>query len=111
VESKAIFKYVRGGPRKIRRVVDLVRGKSALKAIDILSFDRKMHAIDVLKLIKSAISNATQKGGVRPDTLYIKSIMVDQASIMKRVMPRARGSADTIHKKLSHITVVLVEKL
>lgn len=111
MESKAIFKQVRIGPRKARRVADMVRGKDVQKALDILKFDRHMIAKDFGKLIKSAVSNAMQKGGVRPDTLYVKTIMVDQAAIMKRFMPRARGSASQIQKKLSHITVVLGERL
>jgi len=111
VESKAIFKNVRIGPGKARRVVNMVRGKPVEKALDILRFDTHMIARDVGKLIKSAVSNAMQKGGVRPDTLFVKTITVDQAGIMKRFMPRARGSSSAIHKKLSHITVVLGEKL
>lgn len=111
MESKATFKHVRIGPRKARRVVDMVRGKGVEQALDLLRFDKHAIAKDVGKLIKSAVSNAMQKGGVRPDTLFVKTIMVNQAAIMKRFMPRAKGSASAIQKKLSHITIVLGERL
>lgn len=108
---EATFKSIKIGPRKARRVADMVRGKGVEKALDILRFDRHMIATDFSKLIKSAVANAMQKGGVRPDTLFVKTIMVNQATMMKRFMPRARGSASAIQKKLSHITVVLGERL
>ncbi len=111
MEAKAIVRQLRVGPRKARLVVNMVRGKKVQEALDILKFARKATALDVSKLIRSALANAMQKGGVRADSLYVKSIFVDQAGIMKRIMPRARGSASTIQKKLSHITVVLGEKL
>lgn len=111
MQSTATFKHIRIAPRKVRRVVDLVRGKNVQKALDLLRFERKMAARDVSKLIRSALANANQKGGVRLDSLIVKTIMVNQAGIMKRIMPRARGSASSIQKKMSHITVVLEEKI
>ena len=111
MEVKATFKFIRKGPRKLRWVVDQVRGKNVQDALDLLKFDRKNGAGDVGKLIRSAVANATQKGGVKVDALYVKRIMVDQAAIMKRFTPRARGSASAIQKKLSHITVVLEERI
>jgi len=111
MESTATFKYIRRGPRKLRSVVDMIRGKSVQEALDILKFDRKTGALDVSKLIQSAVANAGQKKGINVDLLYVKTIMVNQASIMKRFMPRARGSADQIQKKLSHMTVILDERV
>lgn len=111
MESKATFKYVRKGPRKVRRVVDLVRGKDVQAALDLLKFDKRSQARDVEKLIRSALANASTKGGVRVDTLYVKSIMVHQGPILKRWMPRARGAASPIHKKMSHMTVTLDERI
>lgn len=111
MEASATFKYIRVGPRKLRRIVDQVRGQEVQKALDLLKFDRKPAARDVSKLIRSALANADQKGGFKLDALYIKKIQVDQGPILKRWIPRARGSASSIHKKMSHITVVLEEKI
>lgn len=107
MESQAKFKFVKGSPRKIRILADMVRGKRVQEALDILHFQRKAHAIDMSKLIRSALANALQKGGVRTDSLVVKKICVDQALIMKRISPRARGSASSIHKKMSHLSVTL----
>jgi len=111
MEVKATFKFIRRGPRKIRPIVDVVRGKPVQAALDYLKFERKVGALDVSKLIRSAVANASQKPGVNVDTLYIKKIMVDQGPTLKRFSPRARGSADRILKTMSHITVVLDEKI
>ncbi|HBF13582.1 MAG TPA: 50S ribosomal protein L22 [Deltaproteobacteria bacterium] len=111
MEAKAKFTYIRQSPRKLRLVVDLVRGKGVQEALDCLKFQRKVGAVDVSKLIRSAVANALQKGGARADRLFVKTIMVDQAAIMKRFMPRAKGSASSIQKKLSHMTVVLDERI
>lgn len=110
MESKAIFRYIRRSPRKIRLVVHGLRGQKVQDALDKLNFARQAAARDVVKLIRSAVANATQKGGIRPDHLYIKSIYVDQGPVMKRWMPRARGSGAQILKKMSHITVVVGDK-
>lgn len=107
MEVKAKFTYVRRGPRKLRLAVDMVRGKKIQDAVDILTFDRTQSSKDVLKLIRSAVANAATKGGINLDSLYVKQISVDQASIMKRFTPRAKGSASPIQKKLSHVSVVL----
>ena len=111
MEAKATFKNIRIAPRKMRLVVDHVRGKGVQEALDILQFNRKVAAKDVSKLLKSAVANASQKAGVRPDSLYVKSIMVGPGTIIKRFTPRARGSASAIQKKTSHITVVLDERI
>ncbi len=111
MESKATFKYLRRGPRKFRLVVDQVRGKTVQEALDILKFERKAGGIDVSKLIRSAVANASQKPGMNVDALYVKKIVVDQGPTLKRFMPRARGSADRVLKSMSHITVVLDERI
>ena len=108
---KATFKYIRKGPRKLRPIVDLVRGVQVQKALDILKFQKQPPARDVGKLIRSAMANADRKGGINLDALYVKDIQVNQGPIMKRFMPRARGSASKIMKKMSHMTVVLGEKI
>lgn len=111
MESSATFKYVRTGPRKLRLVADHVRGRKVQTAIDILKFSTKRAALDLGKLIRSAVSNANQKGGGRVESLYVKKIYVNQGPILKRFMPRAKGSASPIQKKMSHVTVVLEEKI
>lgn len=111
MEIQAKFKHLRITARKARAVVDQVRGKSVSQALDILRFERKVIAKDVEKLILSAVANAKQKGGIRVDQLFIKKIVVDGAGMLKRMMPRARGASAAIQKKMSHISVVLEDKI
>lgn len=111
MEIAATFKHIRRGPRKLRAVVDMVRGKAVQEALDVLKFGKRAGCLDVSKIIRSALSQASVKPGVNVDTLYIKKIFVDQGTILKRFMPRAKGSADQIMKKMSHLTVVLDEKI
>ncbi|MEC9491852.1 50S ribosomal protein L22 [Flexistipes sp.] len=110
MDVQAKGRYVRVSPRKARLVADLVRGKSAEAAIDILNFTPKKAAKDITKVIKSAVSNAEENHGVRDVSgLKIKEIRVDGGPILKRYMPRAYGRATMIRKRTSHITVVLSE--
>lgn len=111
MEVKASSKFIRRGPRKIRSIVDQVRGKSVQAALDYLKFERKVGALEVSKLIRSALANAAQKPGLNLDLLYVKTIAVDQGPSLKRFSPRARGSADQILKPMSHISVILDEKI
>jgi len=91
-------------------VADLIRGKGSEEALNILTFTKKAAARIVIKLLKSAIANATQKKSVDVDRLYVKKITVDQGPTMKRFQPRALGRATTIRKRTSHINIVLDEK-
>lgn len=110
MEVRAKLKYVRVGPRKARLVADLIRGKKSDEALNILSFTKKMPARVIIKLLKSAIANATQKKNVDVDRLYVKRISVDQGATWKRFTPRALGRATPIRKRTSHISIVLDEK-
>ncbi len=110
MEVKARLRFVRIGPRKARLVADLIRGKGSEEAINILRFTPKSGARIISKLLKSAVANATQKKTVDVDRLYVKTIMVDEAPMLKRFMPRALGRATPIRKKTSHINIVLDEK-
>lgn len=110
MEAKAIARYVRLTPRKARLVADLVRGKSALQALDILTFTNKKAAVVLKKTLASAIANATNNFNMNEENLYIAKVMVDEGPILKRVMPRAMGRADIIHKKTAHVTIVVAEK-
>jgi len=109
MEVKAVAKYVRIAPRKVRLVIDLVRGKKVDEALGILQFTPKRASKVVIKLIKSAIANAEQNPGVDIDNLYIKRIYADEGPTLKRIRPRAFGRAYLIRKRTSHITVILDE--
>lgn len=106
----AKLRFVRISPRKARLVADLIRGKGSEEALNILIFTRKAAARILVKLLKSAIANATQKKTIDVDRLYVKKITVDQGPTMKRFTPRALGRATTIRKRTSHINMVLDEK-
>lgn len=111
MESKAIVRYVRITPRKIRLVTALVRGKPINEALTILKFSsRKRVAKTLSTLLESAVANAEQKGRIDVDNLYIKKLVVDQGPTLKRYMARAKGAGTQIMKKTSHISVVLEEK-
>lgn len=101
---------LRVSPTKLIPVVDTVRGKNAQQAIDHLSFCERRWAEPVLRIIRSAVSNAAQNRGVDVDRLYIKKIVVDKAFTFKRFMTRARGGSSKILKRNSHLTVVLEQK-
>jgi large subunit ribosomal protein L22 len=109
MEVNAKLKFVRVAPRKAQLVADLIRGKRSEEALNILTFTKKAAAKILIKLLKSAIANATQKKNIDVDRLYIKKITVDQGPTMKRFQPRALGRATTIRKRASHITIVLDE--
>ena len=89
---KASATHIRISPRKVRMVVDTVRGKSVSQALSILGFTRKKAALPVQKLLKSAVANAVENDGINDvETLVIDRIMVDEGPTLKRYMPRARG--------------------
>ena len=110
MEVKAVAKNVRLTPRKVRLVLDLVRGKDVKEALAILKFTPRNTAPVVSKLIKSAVANATNNHQMNEDKLYVKTIYADEARVLKRWMPRAKGSASQILKRSSHITVVVDER-
>jgi large subunit ribosomal protein L22 len=108
---KASATHIRISPRKVRMVVDTVRGKSVSQALSILGFTRKKAALPVQKLLRSAVANAVDNGGINDvETLVVDRIMVDEGPTLKRYMPRARGRATPIRKRSSHIRVILRER-
>ncbi|MBE0427572.1 MAG: 50S ribosomal protein L22 [Nitrospirae bacterium] len=109
MEARAVLKYARITPRKARRVVNLIRNKSAGDAIIFLKFMPYRGARFVEKLLKSAMANAEQKKAVNPESMIVKAY-VDHGSTMKRVEPRAMGRANIIKKRSCHITLVLSEE-
>ena len=110
MESRAIHKYARITPRKARRVINLIRDKSAGDALIFLRFAPYRGARFVEKLLKSAMANAEQKKAVNPEAMKIVRAFVDQGPTMKRMETRAMGRANIIKKRTSHITLVLSEE-
>lgn len=105
---KASLTNYRQSPRKLRLVVNAVKGKSIADADATLSYMIKRGADPIKKLIKSAVSNAVLKGA-SADSLIVKNIEVNKGLVMKRAMPRAMGSSSPINKRTSHVTVTLAE--
>ncbi len=107
---KAEARNVRLTPRKARLVIDLVRNKDAKKALSILSLVNKKAAPIISKVISSAMANAKHNFNMSEDKLYVSSAYINAGPLMKRVNPKARGRADSIVKKISHVTVYLSER-
>jgi len=109
MEATAKLRYLRITPRKVRAVADLIRGQKVGQALAQLAYVEKRAAEPVAKLLRSAIANADQasKGQIDVDTLYVKSLMVDQGPSLRRFMPRAMGRAFKVLKKTSHIVLVV----
>jgi large subunit ribosomal protein L22 len=108
--SKAIARFARISPRKARVVVDLVRGRQAGEALQLLEFTKKSGAPILKKLIESAVANArTTSPGVDLDALFVETAFVDKApnKHMRRWRPRAMGRATQVQKGISHITIHL----
>lgn len=108
--AKAVAKTVRIAPRKVRLVVDLIRGKQIGEAISTLRFTPNGAAPVVEKVLMSAIANAEHNYDLDLENLYVSQVFVDEGPTMKRFRPRAKGSASQILKRTSHITVVVSEK-
>lgn len=109
MEVRAISKDTGVSPRKMRLLVDMVKGKTVEEAMNILRFAPTPNAIIVLKTIKSAIANAENNFQMTPADLKIVKITADEAKMLKRFRARARGRANQILKRSSHITVVVSE--
>jgi large subunit ribosomal protein L22 len=109
-DTTASLTNYRQAPRKVRLVADVIRGKTAGDALIILANLPKRAADPMQKLLRSAIANAKQKGESNPETLVVSRISVDKGMVLKRFMPRARGSAAPIRKKSSHVTLALTAK-
>ncbi len=107
---RAVAKYVRMTPRKLRLVADLIRGKSAQEAWSILEFTPKRAAGPLKKVLESAIANARHNNEMAPESLNVSRVLIDEGPTMKRYTPRARGRAGAIKKRTSHITVVVAPK-
>lgn len=110
MEAKAVAKYIRISPRRVRQVVDLIRGKGIREAEAILLVTPKRGARAVAKVLKSAVANAEHNYDLDAGDLIVSRAFVDEGPTMKRYRPRARGQANVRRKRSSHITVVVGEK-
>ncbi len=110
VAVRAQAKYVRRAPRKVRLVVDHIRGKSVDDARAILGATPRLAARDVLKLLDSAVANAENNHELVADELKVSKVFVDEGPTLKRFQPRAQGRATRIRKRTSHMTILLTTK-
>jgi len=110
MQVKAVSKYVRISPQKVRRIVKGIKGKPVEKGLDMLKFMPQKSAGIVEKIVRSAVANADQHPDVDVDTLVIRNITADQGPMLKRFSARARGRGTRILKRTSHITVILAEE-
>lgn len=109
-EAKARARFVRVSPMKARLVIDEIRGKSVYEAKRILTFSPRKAARIIRKVLDSAVANAEHNFEMDPGKLVVVKAYVDEGPRLKRLKPRAFGRADIIHRRLSHITVVVAEK-
>jgi large subunit ribosomal protein L22 len=105
LEARAVEKYIRISPRKLRYVADMVRKKAVDEAVDLLTFTPQKGAVIVKKAIMSAVANATENHKMDEDVLFISRILVNEGPTLKRFRPRARGRATRIRKRTSHLMV------
>jgi large subunit ribosomal protein L22 len=106
-ESRATSKYNRTSPRKMRRVIDLIRGEHVIEARRLLRFSGLGASRDLEKLLNSAIANAEQTPGVIAENLVVAKAWVDEGPTLKRYRPRAYGRATRVRKRTAHVTVVV----
>ena len=110
MEARAVLRYARISPRKVKIVLDLIRNKPANVAMGILNNTPKATSEYLTKLLASAIANAENNNGMNRENLYVAECYADKGPTMKRIQPRAQGRAYRIEKRQCHITVVLDER-
>ena len=109
MEARAVLKYARISPRKVKVVMDLIRNQDADKAMAILKFTPKSACEYLVKLLKSAMANAEEKN-MDTAKLYVAECLVCPGPILKRIRPKDHGRAHRILKRTSHVTLVLKER-
>ncbi len=105
--TRAVAKYIRISPYKVREVLDLVRGQHVQRAAEILRFSERDAAFVVAKVLASAVANAENNDGIDPEELYVSACYADEGVTIKRFKPRARGRAGRIRKRTCHITIIV----
>lgn len=108
-EVKAIARYIRMSPHKVRRVLDQIRGRSYREALIILEFMPYRSCEPILKLLRSAVANAEHNAGYDPANLVVSQAYADQGPTLRRFRPRAQGRAYQIRKPTCHITITVAE--
>lgn len=109
MEALAKHRFARTSAQKVRLVADQIRGLHVEKALEVLTYSNKKAAVLVKKVLESAIANAEHNEGADIDELTVAKVFVDEGPTMKRIKPRAKGRADRIFKRSSHITVVVAD--
>jgi len=110
MEVRSLYKNFKMSPQKVREVVRQVRGMNAQQALGVLQFVPRKSAQAVAKTLKSAIANAENNHGLKPETLRIKLAVAGAATTLKRFIPKARGSAGPILKRNCHIKIILTDE-
>jgi len=110
IRAHAQAKWVRTSARKARLVLDHIRGRSVPEARTVLAFTTRDVAIDIEKVLRSAVANAEANHGLDGDDLVVEAAFADEGPTLKRWKPRARGRVNRIRKRMCHVTIVLVEK-
>jgi large subunit ribosomal protein L22 len=110
MQAFAKLRHARISPQKGRLVADQIRGLPVERALNLLTFSNKKAAVMIKKVLDSAIANAENNEGADIDDLKVKAICVDEGPRLKRIMPRAKGRADRIVKRTSHITVTVADE-
>jgi len=110
IKIRAIARYIRVSPRKIRLLMREIKGKKVEEALTLLAFAPQRGAPILRKLINSALANASQYPDIDVDNLFIRHIYADEGPTLKRFRPRAMGRATRIRKRTSHLTVILDER-
>ena len=109
-QGKAVAKYIRMSPIKVGAVLDLIRGKNVNEAMAILQFTPRLAAGEISKVLKSAVANAENNFGMDASKLYVSECFVCPGPTLKRLLPRAKGSADRLLKRSSHVTIAVKER-
>ncbi|MCX6152981.1 MAG: 50S ribosomal protein L22 [Candidatus Kapabacteria bacterium] len=115
MQAQALKKHIRSSPRKMRLVIDLIRGKKAGEALNILHFNAKHAASDAENVLKSAVSNlqAKQKAdgiNVNVDDIFVKEVFVNCGPMVKRILPAPMGRAYRVRKRSNHLTIIVATK-
>ena len=114
MEARAVHRYIGSSPRKMRLIIDLIRGLSVDKAMEILHFSTKHASQDAEKVLRSAVSNlmnADDSTRVEPEELIVKEVYVDGGPMLKRIRPAPMGRAHRIRKRSCHLTIVVATKV
>jgi len=107
-EARALLRNIHSSPRKMRLVIDMIRGRNAAEAIGILRFSKHHASVDAEKVLRSAISNLINRDeAIDPDTIIVKEVFVNQGPTMKRMLPAPQGRAYRVRKRSNHLTIVV----